>query len=362
MASQATKSRSLRTKRPPVTRRRRPPRVKRRSFFPWFWIFLITGALFFLKSLVLETFWVQNADMSPSLERGSYVWVNKLSYGPRLISRPLHIPFTRDRVGGKAFWSYSDLISWPYRRIVTGRPAVYDILVYNDPTVLGIPAELKPPRIGRCIALPGDTIELKGGEVYRNKRLHPYPVLRKYQYTVLAPEPIHPKFFEKYPIAYKVNQEIQANNWQYQLSGLPNDLLPFKILRDIGGVETITRNKFTPEDTDFALFPQHQDVPGNRDYFGPFWVPKQGTRIPLSEYNLQVYGKLIRDFELEDIPGNLELRTDGLYYRGGKMTSHTFKQDYYALSGDNFHIAQDTRLWGFLPESHLLGELGGVLF
>ena len=42
--------------------------------------------------------------------------------------------------------------------------------------------------------------------------------------------------------------------------------------------------------------------------------------------------------------------------------SYTFKQNYYFMMGDNRHHSQDSRYWGFVPENHIIGKCGLVLF
>ena len=41
----------------------------------------------------------------------------------------------------------------------------------------------------------------------------------------------------------------------------------------------------------------------------------------------------------------------------GEVTdSYTFKQDYYWGMGDNRHNSEDSRMWGYIPHDHIVGE------
>ena len=39
-----------------------------------------------------------------------------------------------------------------------------------------------------------------------------------------------------------------------------------------------------------------------------------------------------------------------------KVTSYTFKQNYYWMMGDNRHNSEDSRYWGYVPEDHIVGK------
>ena len=90
----------------------------------------------------------------------------------------------------------------------------------------------------------------------------------------------------------------------------------------------------------------------NRDNYGPIYVPKQGDEIQLSPSTISLYKRIIEVYE-----GN-ELQINGNQYviNGEATNTYTIQQDYFWMMGDNRHNSEDSRIWGFVPETHVVGR------
>jgi signal peptidase I len=62
------------------------------------------------------------------------------------------------------------------------------------------------------------------------------------------------------------------------------------------------------------------------------------------------------------IKAKLKETKAGIFIDGKKATRYTFKMNYYWLMGDNRYNSADSRVWGFVPEDHIVGRASLVWF
>ena len=139
---------------------------KRRPVFAYPLMFI--GVILFavwMRVFVFEIFVVPSSSMENTIVPGDKLIVSKLAYGPGLPRSPFEIPWinlffylapqTR-RLSGSPWWDYHRLSG--YSQYKNG-----DIMIFKHPVTGDI-------FIKRCIALPGDTLQIRTGKIFINSK------------------------------------------------------------------------------------------------------------------------------------------------------------------------------------------------
>ena len=75
-----------------------------------------------------------------------------------------------------------------------------DVVVFNYPPELESPVDIKTHYIKRCVAIAGDTIEIKNTQVYINKKASENPPNMQFRYYIHTNQTISDRVFKKYNI------------------------------------------------------------------------------------------------------------------------------------------------------------------
>jgi signal peptidase I len=105
------------------------------------------------------------------------------------------------------------------------------------------------------------------------------------------------------------------------------------------------------------LFPYDTSLHWSLGNYGPLYVPRKGDTLSITPKNIQFYRDVLLYENISSSIQNASVFTNGAYSK-----NHTFKYNYYFMLGDNFYQSRDSRFWGFLPETHIIGKAVLVLF
>ena len=91
-------------------------------------------AVYFINQFFFQNYVIPSSSLEKSLLTGDYLFVSKVSYGPRIPETPLTVPLTQHTLPIGDLKSYIEWPHWDYRRVKgLGHVELNDIVVFNYP-------------------------------------------------------------------------------------------------------------------------------------------------------------------------------------------------------------------------------------
>ena len=274
----------------------------------------------FINIFFFQAFKIPSSSMEKTLYTGDHLFVSKLTYGPRVPQTPLTVPFTHNVIFGKE--SYSTLIQNDYRRLKGLRNVRRgDIVVFGFPNgdtvlrkapsedyyslcrfygkkkvistlgpVIARPADKVDHYVKRCVAIPGDTLEVRDGLVW--------------------------------------------------VDGVQQPSYP--------GIQ-ISRNLEKVQNDYREIFPFSPDYTWTRDEFGPLWIPEKGATVELTRENLPLYERIIRVYEHSSVEealaaGSYTFKQD-YYFMMGDNRHNSLDSRYWGFVPEDHIVGRPVVIW-----------------
>ncbi|MCD8194047.1 MAG: signal peptidase I [Tannerellaceae bacterium] len=359
-------------------------------------------AVYLINIFVFQNYQIPSSSLEKSLLVGDFLFVSKLSYGPRVPNTPLSFPLVQNTLPIFETKSYLEWPEWGYKRVKGfGEVKRNDIVVFNFPAgdtvalkqqnpdyyillkeygrdrinldkatfgdVIYRPVDKRENYVKRCIGMPGDSLSIKDNQVYIDGVAAVNPEHMQLNYFIETDGSLFTEDQFRLLNVSKEDRELVSAYAQYHgylsyIGFTPTDGGQFNpiyhlpltekargIIEKLPGVKKVM---VEPDIYTGYTYPIEYETGWTRDNYGPVWIPKKGETIALNEANLALYLRCIKNYENNEV----EMKEGQVYINGNPETTYTFKYDYYFMMGDNRHKSADSRSWGFVPEDHVVGK------
>lgn len=214
--------------------------------------------------------------------------------------------------------------------------------------------------VKRCVGLPGETVSVVGGQLHINGEAVENPEGLQMEHRVV---------FANQAEAQNAFRKLGLTKLDLgPVSAIPEGIAAVMALteREVQAMMTLAGSVEPMSNAHrrgrLEMFPNVWGPEFNEwdpDNFGPVTLPEKGASVDLTPRNLDLYRRWITVYEGHEL---VEHPDGQVTLDGEPTTTYTFGMDGYWMMGDNRHRSADSRMWGFVPDNHIVGRASFIWF
>jgi len=308
-----------------------------------FWMVSVVGLGQWVKAYLLQVYLVPTNSMEQTIIPGDRVLVCKWIYGARRFNAQ-----GSKQLRGTGQVRRGEIVVFhaPEPSDDFAAPAAQTQAEWSARNSGDIPC--RTPFVKRCVALPGDIVEVRESVLRVNAIVQQPPATAVFRYL------------------YFFSDSLSTNKAAAWLRGVRESMqvkrFPARNMLETYLTHQQADSLLVPASTEHHLsysvkpntivYPHHDSVLWNLNRWGPMWIPRKGDSILLRHENVNLYAPLIELHEGHRVSWKDSLAlVDEVPQR-----YYVFTQDYYFMMGDNRMESRDSRILGPIPDNHIIGR------